>query len=98
MTMTTDPLLRPWLRGLQGLLRCVFHRFSKVYSRPYSGTKPATSVSTPASGKKENGIHPVFVITVDDPQRVGDPIRAYTMYTVHTKVRIYYLPGMHGYS
>ncbi|THH32468.1 hypothetical protein EUX98_g1726 [Antrodiella citrinella] len=32
-----------------------------------------------------NGLQPVFVITVDDPQRVGDPIRAYTMYTVHTK-------------
>ncbi|EMD38937.1 hypothetical protein CERSUDRAFT_47356, partial [Gelatoporia subvermispora B] len=28
---------------------------------------------------------PTFVITVDDPQRVGDPIRAYTMYTVHTR-------------
>lgn len=28
----------------------------------------------------------MFVITVDDPQKVGDPIRAYTMYTVHTKV------------
>ncbi|KAL4248104.1 hypothetical protein ABKN59_007781 [Abortiporus biennis] len=35
--------------------------------------------------KDSNGIQPVFVITVDDPQRVGDPIRAYTMYTVHTK-------------
>ncbi|TCD71851.1 Vacuolar protein sorting-associated protein 5 [Steccherinum ochraceum] len=33
----------------------------------------------------QNGLQPVFVITVDDPQRVGDPIRAYTMYTVHTK-------------
>ncbi|KAI0741589.1 Vps5 C terminal like-domain-containing protein [Daedaleopsis nitida] len=48
-------------------------------------TSPSTSISTPAGGKKENGIQPVFVITVDDPQRVGDPIRAYTMYTVHTK-------------
>jgi hypothetical protein len=28
----------------------------------------------------------VFSISVDDPQRVGDPIRAYTMYTVHTRV------------
>ncbi|KAI0794061.1 Vps5 C terminal like-domain-containing protein [Fomes fomentarius] len=46
---------------------------------------PSTSTSTPAGAKKENGIRPVFVITVDDPQRVGDPIRAYTMYTVHTK-------------
>ena len=31
----------------------------------------------------------MFSITVDDPQRVGDPIRGYTMYTVHTKVRVY---------
>ena len=29
----------------------------------------------------------MFVITVDDPQKVGDPIRGYTMYTVHTRVR-----------
>ena len=42
-----------------------------------------------AAAKKDNSIRPVFVITVDDPQRVGDPIRAYTMYTVHTKVCIY---------
>lgn len=34
-----------------------------------------------------NGICPVFVITVDDPQKVGDPIRSFTMYTVHTRVR-----------
>ena len=37
-------------------------------------------------------IAPVFTITVDDPQRVGDPIRGYTMYTVHTKVRVSLLP------
>ncbi|KIK48273.1 hypothetical protein CY34DRAFT_72311 [Suillus luteus UH-Slu-Lm8-n1] len=28
---------------------------------------------------------PIFVISVDDPQRVGDPIRSFTMYTVHTR-------------
>jgi sorting nexin-1/2 len=39
---------------------------------------------TTLSTNKEN--HP-FTITVDDPQKVGDPIRGYTMYTVHTKVR-----------
>jgi sorting nexin-1/2 len=27
----------------------------------------------------------VFAITVEDPQKVGDPIRAFIMYTVHTK-------------
>src|ERR1700722_3906738 len=29
---------------------------------------------------------PLFTITVDDPQKVGDPIRGFTMYTVHTRV------------
>ncbi|KAJ7155346.1 Vps5 C terminal like-domain-containing protein [Mycena crocata] len=32
------------------------------------------------------GLQPVFVISVDDPQKVGDPIRSFTMYTVHTRV------------
>ncbi|KZT39373.1 Vps5-domain-containing protein [Sistotremastrum suecicum HHB10207 ss-3] len=31
------------------------------------------------------GIAPLFTITVDDPQKVGDPIRGYTLYTVTTK-------------
>jgi sorting nexin-1/2 len=31
-------------------------------------------------------IQPVFVITVDDPQKIGDPIRSFTMYTVFTRV------------
>ena len=35
---------------------------------------------------KNTGLQPVFSITVDDPQRVGNPIGAYTMYTVHTRV------------
>ncbi|KAK7012871.1 beta-glucan synthesis-associated [Favolaschia claudopus] len=33
-----------------------------------------------------DGLPPVFVISVDDPQKVGDPIRSFTMYTVHTRV------------
>ncbi|KZT09984.1 Vps5-domain-containing protein [Laetiporus sulphureus 93-53] len=33
----------------------------------------------------DTGLQAVFAITVDDPQKVGDPIRPYTMYTVHTK-------------
>lgn len=41
----------------------------------------------PTSAWDENGIQPVFLITVDDPQKVGDPIRSFTMYTVHTRVR-----------
>ncbi|KAF8216563.1 Vps5 C terminal like-domain-containing protein [Mycena galopus ATCC 62051] len=32
-----------------------------------------------------DGLPPVFVISVDDPQKVGDPIRSFTMYTVHTR-------------
>lgn len=36
--------------------------------------------------KPDSGLPPVFVITVDDPQKVGDPIRPFTMYTVHTRV------------
>ncbi|KAJ6581560.1 Vps5 C terminal like-domain-containing protein [Mycena capillaripes] len=32
-----------------------------------------------------HGLPPVFVISVDDPQKVGDPIRSFTMYTVHTR-------------
>ena len=36
---------------------------------------------------KNTGLQPVFSITVDDPQKVGSPIGAYTMYTVHTRVR-----------
>ncbi len=27
----------------------------------------------------------MFDISVDDPQKVGDPIRSFTMYTVHTR-------------
>ncbi|KAI0705214.1 Vps5 C terminal like-domain-containing protein [Cytidiella melzeri] len=45
-------------------------------------SSPPANKPTPNS---RNGIAPVFSITVDDPQRVGDPIRGYTMYTVHTK-------------
>ncbi|KAJ7281472.1 Vps5 C terminal like-domain-containing protein [Mycena rebaudengoi] len=33
----------------------------------------------------KDGLEPVFVISVDDPQKVGDPIRSFTMYTVHTR-------------
>ncbi|KAF8906285.1 Vps5 C terminal like-domain-containing protein [Gymnopilus junonius] len=39
----------------------------------------------PPIPRNDNGIQPVFVISVDDPQKVGDPIRSFTMYTVHTR-------------
>ncbi|KAI0343027.1 Vps5-domain-containing protein [Trametopsis cervina] len=48
-------------------------------------TVPASTPSTKPTTTSNNGIAPIFTITVDDPQRVGDPIRGYTMYTVHTK-------------
>lgn len=38
--------------------------------------------------RNDAGLQPVFVISVDDPQKVGDPIRGYTMYTVHTRVSL----------
>lgn len=47
--------------------------------------KPLRPRPTTPAEKKETGLHPVFVITVEDPQKVGDPIRAFIMYTVHTK-------------
>ncbi|KAI0032306.1 Vps5 C terminal like-domain-containing protein [Vararia minispora EC-137] len=45
--------------------------------------KPLRPRPTDSSEKKP--VAPMFIITVDDPQKVGDPIRGYTMYTVHTK-------------
>ena len=39
--------------------------------------------------RNDKGIQPVFMITVDDPQKVGDPIRSFTMYTVHTRVNAF---------
>ncbi|TFY58324.1 hypothetical protein EVG20_g8192 [Dentipellis fragilis] len=35
--------------------------------------------------RRRTVIQPTFVITVDDPQKVGDPIRGYIMYTIHTR-------------
>lgn len=32
------------------------------------------------------GAPPVFIITVGDPQKKGDPLKAHIVYTVHTKV------------
>ncbi|KAI0073528.1 Vps5-domain-containing protein [Panus rudis PR-1116 ss-1] len=74
-------LLRPQLQVLQ-CVRCQFRivecqlSCNQTTSSPTKSTFPATV---------PNGQLPTFVITVDDPQRVGDPIRGYTMYTVHTK-------------
>ncbi|OCH85499.1 Vps5-domain-containing protein [Obba rivulosa] len=53
--------------------------------RPILETVRQPAVKPPPAPRTDGGIQPTFVITVDDPQRVGDPIRAYTMYTVHTR-------------
>ncbi|KAJ7247618.1 Vps5 C terminal like-domain-containing protein [Mycena haematopus] len=44
---------------------------------------PSERANTIKPGR--DGLPPVFVISVDDPQKVGDPIRSFTMYTVHTR-------------
>ncbi|KAI5995512.1 Vps5 C terminal like-domain-containing protein [Pisolithus albus] len=44
------------------------------------------SVERAASVTRSDGsIPPLFAISVDDPQKVGDPIRQFIMYTVHTR-------------
>ncbi|KAF9240677.1 Vps5 C terminal like-domain-containing protein [Melanogaster broomeanus] len=37
------------------------------------------------SSSAEGSIPPLFIISVEDPQKVGDPIRAHILYTVHTR-------------
>ncbi|KIJ65594.1 hypothetical protein HYDPIDRAFT_174995 [Hydnomerulius pinastri MD-312] len=46
---------------------------------------PQPSLSPAPVLRGDGSIAPVFVISVDDPQKVGDPIRAHTLYTVHTR-------------
>lgn len=46
---------------------------------------PQLATSPAPTAKSSDSSAPVFFISVDDPQRVGDPIRAFTMYTVHTR-------------
>lgn len=40
----------------------------------------------PADIGRTPEIQPMFIITVGDPQKVGDPVRAFITYTVHTRV------------
>ncbi|KAI6113059.1 Vps5 C terminal like-domain-containing protein [Pisolithus sp. B1] len=48
--------------------------------------QPSAMTMTPASvTRTDDSIPPLFVISVDDPQKVGDPIRQFIMYTVHTR-------------
>ncbi|THH16957.1 hypothetical protein EW146_g3758 [Bondarzewia mesenterica] len=53
--------------------------------RPRPVTSVPTSPKQSEPPKQSRGLQPEFVISVDDPQKVGDPIRGYTMYTVHTR-------------
>lgn len=46
---------------------------------------PQLANSFVPTGSSSDPSTPIFVISVDDPQRVGDPIRSFTMYTVHTR-------------
>ncbi|KAE9394721.1 Vps5-domain-containing protein [Gymnopus androsaceus JB14] len=51
-----------------------------------SSPKPPQSGARSLSSRPEDSsLPPLFTITVDDPQKVGDPIRSYVMYTVHTR-------------
>ncbi|GJJ11414.1 hypothetical protein Clacol_005647 [Clathrus columnatus] len=49
----------------------------------------AAAASSALSEQKEpeepSGEPPLFIITVGDPQKVGDPVRPYITYTVHTR-------------
>ncbi|KAH9479365.1 Vacuolar protein sorting-associated protein vps5 [Psilocybe cubensis] len=58
----------------------------KPIMQAYQKQHPEATTPTTSSAKPPaNGLQPVFTITVDDPQKVGDPIRSFTMYTVHTR-------------
>jgi sorting nexin-1/2 len=60
---------------------------SNAVSSFYTGlVLAAENMSHKATTRNDTGIQPVFIISVDDPQKVGDPIRSFTMYTVHTRV------------
>ncbi|KAF5387361.1 hypothetical protein D9757_005745 [Collybiopsis confluens] len=48
-------------------------------------TTPKQNQSAARSLSTRDSLPPLFTITVDDPQKVGDPIRSYVMYTVHTR-------------
>ncbi|KDQ61732.1 hypothetical protein JAAARDRAFT_123601, partial [Jaapia argillacea MUCL 33604] len=41
--------------------------------------------TSPSKPQDKDKLTPIFQISVEDPQKVGDPIRGYTMYTVTTR-------------
>ena len=55
------------------------------YGHVLTGTKDANT-----STKSGQALPHPIVVTVDDPQKVGDPIRPYILYTVHTEVRLWW--------
>ncbi|KAF9073327.1 Vps5 C terminal like-domain-containing protein [Rhodocollybia butyracea] len=48
-------------------------------------SNPNRSTARSLSSRTDDTLPPLFTISVDDPQKVGDPIRSYVMYTVHTR-------------
>ncbi|KAH8108328.1 Vps5 C terminal like-domain-containing protein [Phellopilus nigrolimitatus] len=46
---------------------------------------PDEKEQRPSNEKQDLSLSPLFSIFVDDPQKVGDSIRPYVLYTVHTK-------------
>lgn len=66
-------------------------KFKDRIDSPQVSTRTRIMIQLPtaqqvASSPGSDSSPSLFVISVDDPQRVGDPIRSFTMYTVHTRV------------
>ncbi|KAF5350246.1 hypothetical protein D9758_007835 [Tetrapyrgos nigripes] len=57
----------------------------KPIGQTVRGLSQSSSLSPKRNASNRADLRPEFVITVDDPQKVGDPIRSFTMYTVHTR-------------
>lgn len=70
--------------GMVCIQSCI-HPFCRVLTVGMQDAEVTNAVQSSTSG---SGPIPLFQISVDDPQKVGDPIRPYILYTVHTKVWI----------
>ncbi|KIK61789.1 hypothetical protein GYMLUDRAFT_165891 [Collybiopsis luxurians FD-317 M1] len=57
----------------------------KPLAQSLSTSPQKQNQSAARSLSTRDDLPPLFTITVDDPQKVGDPIRPYVMYTVHTR-------------
>ncbi|KAK0467060.1 Vps5 C terminal like-domain-containing protein [Desarmillaria tabescens] len=54
-------------------------------------------LTSPRTQHEPKADQPMFDISVDDPQKVGDPIRSFTMYTVHTRTTVSSIPKSHPF-